>query len=373
MVPSVPDDEDYRDGRRYHALVGLGPGKYNYVFSCSDMFYSCATVLFTGPEVYEVQTVESPLLRTATTVNWTTVGTVSMRSVVSPGVTPADTVMVSKPVRTTIESGTWSEARIRVEYEEGHLADPDTITLLWYDGARGLYVPSTGQRHDPDARTVEGDMPSGDVVTAVFGELSESHQNNPPRLEISYDIKDAYVDKRLWFDASASSDPDGGTLLFHWDFTDNGLPGPWVPGVTAYTVYEDEGTYLVVLRAMDGQNAHFQYVNITIREEQDVTPGPFDNPTMLFLLGSLLVVAFGIAVAYRLHRPSTYDDLFGKAYRRREEDEYSQLFRKLTQEELRGEWDEDLEDDQDEDLDDDGEDEEDPEGRDDPGEDEGTD
>jgi hypothetical protein len=260
-----------------------------------------------------------------------------------------------------------------LKYEEGHLADPETITLLWYDSARGLYVPTTRQHHDANNRTVEGDMPSGDVVMAVFGELSESHQNNPPHLEISYDIKDAYVDKRLWFDASASSDPDGGTLLFHWDFTDDSVPGPWVPGVTAYNVYEAEGTYEVVLRALDGQNEHFQHVNVTIRVEEDVSPGPFDNPTMLFLLGSLLVIAFGIAIAYRLHRPSTYDDLFGKAYRRREEDEYSQLFRKLTQEELRGEWDEDLEEELVRDLEEDGEVENDPDEGADSGEDERTD
>jgi hypothetical protein len=48
------------------------------------------------------------------------------------------------------------------------------------------------------------------------------------------------------------------------------------------------------------------------------------------------VIAFGIAVAYRLHRPRTYEDIYGKAYRQREEDEYSQLFRKLTEEDLRG-------------------------------------
>lgn len=179
-------------------------------------------------------------------------------------------------------------------------------------------------------------MPSGDVVMAVFGRLSDENVNDPPVLVISYDIRDAFRGEVMTFDASCSTDPDGTDLLFHWDFTDDGEPGPWVPGTVVPHVFESRGVHRVVLRAIDGENVHYKEENVTIRAEREYSPGPWDNPGALFLLASLMVIAFGLAMAYRLHRPRTYDDLYGKAYRRRDEDEYSQLFRKLTEEELIG-------------------------------------
>ena len=171
---------------------------------------------------------------------------------------------------------------------------------------------------------------------AVFGVLNETDANNPPNLAIRYDKKDAYVNEVLWFDATCSTDPDDTLNLFYWDFTDDGRPGPWVPGLYAYHVFDEKGTHEVGLMAIDGGNRHYLYENVSIRAEREYTPGPWDNPGALFLLASLLVIAFGLAVAYRLRKPKTYDNLFGKAYTPRDDDEYSQLFRKLTEEDLVG-------------------------------------
>jgi hypothetical protein len=276
------------------------------------------------------------------TVNWTDTGTVNLLQVTSPGHEPADVVLLSRPYRVVLLDGVWTEASIDLVYDLADLVDVGTVTLLWYDPVRGIWVPSTGQQREPDDARISGDLPSEDVVLAIFGALSASNQNNPPLLAISYDIKDAYVDERMEFDASASTDPDGGTLLFYWDFNDDGELGPWVAGVRASYVFRTMGTHELVLRAIDGQNEHLLYQNITIRAERDVQPGPFDNKGALFMLGSMLVIAFGLAIAYRLHRPKTYDDLFGKAYRTQEEDEYSQLFRKLTEQDLLGEMEEEV-------------------------------
>jgi hypothetical protein len=336
MVPSDPGDDNYRDGARFHVAVELPPGEHRFVFSCKDLFYSCATVLYQGPQVYLVQTIPSPNLGATVTINWTEVGVVTMQAVASPGPVPPETVMISNPVRTIVNPGVWSDARIRLEYGTGQIVEDETITLLWYDPARFLWVPASAQRHDPGANTVEGDLPSGDVVMAVIGRLSDENVNNPPNLVISYDIGDAYVGELLMFDASCSTDPDGGELLFHWDLNDDGEPGPWIPGTVVSRVYEEKGVHQVVLRATDGSDLYYKYENVTIRAEREYIPGPWDNPGALFLLASLMVIAFGMAVAYRLHRPRTYDDIYGKAYRQREEDEYSQLFRKLTEAELRG-------------------------------------
>ena len=336
MVRSDPGDDNYRDGVRFHAQERLPAGMNTYVFTCRDLFYSCATALYDGPMVYHIQTIEAPNLGATITINWTRVGSVTAQSVIPPGPEPPETVMISQTIRTIIDPGVWSQARLRLEYSTGHLVEEDTITLLWYDGIRGLWVPASGQHHDPVARTVEGNMPSGDVVMAVFGRLSDDHVNNPPNLVITYDTRDAYSGEVLWFDASCSTDPDGTVLLFYWDLTDDGKPGPWVPGTRVSHMFDEKGVYEVVLLAIDGGNPHYKAENVSIRAEREYSPGPWDNTSALFLLASLMVIAFGMAVAYRLHRPRTYDDLFGKAYREKEADEYSQLFRKLTEEDLMG-------------------------------------
>ncbi|NIP35305.1 MAG: hypothetical protein GWN74_10040, partial [Thermoplasmata archaeon] len=236
---------------------------------------------------------------------------VTMQAVPSPGPEPPETVMLSLPVRAIINPGVWSTAYLQLEYGTGQIVDEETITLLWYDPDRALWVPASGQSHDPDANTVKGEMPAGDMVMAVFGRLSEENVNNPPNLVISFDIKDAFQGELMTFDASCSTDPDGTTLMFHWDLTDDGEPGPWIPGTVAVQIFEEKGVHTVVLRAIDGGNLHYKSENVTIRAERDFQPGPWDNPGALFLLGSLLVIAFGLAVAYRLHRPRTYDDLYG--------------------------------------------------------------
>lgn len=344
MLPVDPDDTDHRGGSRYFATASLGPGEHKFVFTCKDPFYSCATALYDGPLVYMIQEVPSPSLGAVAIVNWTEVGTVAIRAMPMPGPGPTGTVVMSSTVRVSIDQGTWSDARLRLAYSSDYQIIEETITLLWYDTIRGMWVPASSQHHDAEGNTVEGQVPADDVVMAVFAELSSSDINRPPNLAIRYDIKDAYVDEVLWFDASCSTDPDHTLNLFYWDFTDDGELGPWVPGLRAYHVFEDEGVYRVVLMAIDGGNEHYTYENVSIRAEREYAPGPWDNPGILFILASLLVIAFGLAVAYRLRKPQTYDDLFGKSYHPSEVDEYSQLFRKLTEEELRGDLEDEPED-----------------------------
>jgi hypothetical protein len=186
---------------------------------------------------------------------------------------------------------------------------------------------------------VEGDLPGGGVF-AVFGAISRENINHPPLLQIAYDAKDAYVERNLGFDASKSSDPDGGVLLFYWSFGDEpgGAGAEWSPGVRASHVFKGAGVYVVALKAQDGENEEYLYRNVSIRKYEAAPPGPLDNPQVLFVMGLLLLMAFVIAIAnrIRLSRPKGYEAQFGGAYEREEEDEYAKLFRKLTEDELRG-------------------------------------
>ncbi len=59
-----------------------------------------------------------------------------------------------------------------------------------------------------------------------------------------------YVGKAIAFDARESSDPDGNTLIFTWDFGD-GFSGT---GATASHTYTSAGEYIVILTVSDGRD-----------------------------------------------------------------------------------------------------------------------
>jgi len=339
MVPDDPADATYTDGRGYHASVALETGAHQYVFSCRDAFFACATTLFDGPQVYKVDTVDISAVGVRVTVNWTELGTVSVLRASLPAPPPTGAVVLSSVVRLELEIGSWSSARVAMRYDVSSVIDPKSVGLWRFDVGRGLWVPASDQRVDPNGSVAEGELPGGGVF-AVMGAVSRENVNHPPALQISYDAKDAFVDRTLGFDASKSSDPDGGVLLFYWSFGDapGGAGAEWTPGVRVGHVFKGAGVYVVALKAQDGENEEYLYRNVSIRKYEAEPPGPLDNPQVLFVMGLLLLMAFVIAIAnrIRLTRPKGYEALFGSAYEREEEDEYAKLFRKLTEDELRG-------------------------------------
>jgi hypothetical protein len=337
MGPEDHSATGYRAGRVYVATVPLTAGAHEYVFSCRDPFFSCATALFEGPQVYLVETIDISAVGARVTVNWTERGSVSVLRAAPPSPPPAGVVVISTIVRFDLVAGAWSEARASLRYEAGATIDPSTIGLWRFDAGRGLWVPASGQ-HD-DGTRVEGDLPGGGVF-AVLGAISYEHQNKPPVLHIKYDSKDAYVDRPLQFDATCSTDPDSGVLLFYWSFGDapGGAGSVWVPGERVTHLFKGPGVYEVVLRALDGQNEVQLARNVSIRKYQAAAPGPLDNPGVLFVMGALLLLAFVLAVSnrIRLSRPEGYGAAIGGATHPEEEGEYDKLFRKLTEDELRG-------------------------------------
>lgn len=66
---------------------------------------------------------------------------------------------------------------------------------------------------------------------------------NPPYGNLPLDVG---------FDGSASSDPDGDSLTYDWDFGDGTSHGT---GATTRHIYTQAGTYTAILRVRDGQNA----------------------------------------------------------------------------------------------------------------------
>lgn len=342
MAKAAGEGSNYRDGVAYTARVALTVGAHQHVFTCRDEFYSCSTALVDGPGVYLIEELDIGTLGARLTVNWSELGTSTVLRSALPAAAPTGAVVISSVVRFELQLGEWSEANVSLSYAPNAAIDIASIGLMRYDGTRGLWVPAPGQVLNATAHRIEAALVGSGGVHAVMGAVSEQHQNRPPDLRIAYDAEDAYAGRKVAFDASRSTDPDGGVLLFYWSFAAS--PGEragtqWTAGRSLDHVFEDPGVYEVLLRAIDGGNEHVLSSNVSVRKYQGEAPGPLDNPQVLFVMGVLLLLAVVLAVfnRIRLGRPKGYDAHFGTAYTDdREEDEYSQLFRKLTEDELRG-------------------------------------
>lgn len=72
------------------------------------------------------------------------------------------------------------------------------------------------------------------------------HVNQPPTASLN--VLDSAAKKTdVWFDASGSSDPDGDTITFQWDFGDGNIASG---EVVSYS-YSATGTYVVTLEVSD--------------------------------------------------------------------------------------------------------------------------
>ena len=342
MAKAAGAGSAYRDGVEYVVHVPLFVGAHQHVYTCRDEFFGCSTALADGPSVFLVEELDISILGARLTVNWSELGTASVLRSSLPAPLPTGAAVISSVVRFELQAGEWSEARVVLSYTPSAVIDPATIGLMRYDASRSLWVPAPDQASNASAHRVSGALVGAGGVHVVVGAVSEQHQNRPPELHITYDAKDAFAGREVGFDASRSTDPDGGALLFYWSFA--AAPGEragaeWTAGLRLDHVFEEPGVYEVVLKAQDGGNEHLLSSNVSVRRYQDEPPGPLDNPGVLFVMGLLLLLAVVLAVfnRIRLGRPRGYEAHFGRAYTdRREEDEYSQLFRKLTEDELRG-------------------------------------
>ena len=76
-------------------------------------------------------------------------------------------------------------------------------------------------------------------------------ENRPPVLGIQALPQEAYAPSTIAFDASNSSDPEGGSVIVEWDFGD----GAGAMGTTVVHAYEQEGTFQVRVTVTDPQGA----------------------------------------------------------------------------------------------------------------------
>ena len=89
----------------------------------------------------------------------------------------------------------------------------------------------------------EGLSSSTDIKVIVVDAL-----NNPPQAAFMTNSTEGPLPLNLQVDASSSSDPDGDSLIYQWDFGD----GTTATGVTASHTYTQSGNYVITLRVDDG-------------------------------------------------------------------------------------------------------------------------
>ena len=77
-------------------------------------------------------------------------------------------------------------------------------------------------------------------------------RNAPPTAAFSVSPIQGGTNTSFQFDASASSDPEGGTLQASWDWEDDGtFDAPWSENLTAWHTFDAPGTYTVRLNLGD--------------------------------------------------------------------------------------------------------------------------
>ena len=110
------------------------------------------------------------------------------------------------------------------------------------------------------------DIQSDATISVTFNAVTVDNQN--PTAVIDASVTSGTAPLEVTFDASRSSDPDGDTLTFDWDF-DNGSNQS---GVNVTTVFDSVGEYDVILMVSDG-NGGTQQQTVKITVTEDTTGG----------------------------------------------------------------------------------------------------
>jgi PKD repeat protein len=130
----------------------------------------------------------------------------------------------------------------------------DGAQLVDIDTDGDLDIISIGWTHD-DVLLYENRSPGGGVFPPV---------NLPPVASLVATPTMGAVPLTVSFDASASSDPDGDALTFHWGFGD-GMNGVGT-GSTPSRTYTEVGSYLVTLLVGDGTDFSQAQVRVLVHE-----------------------------------------------------------------------------------------------------------
>ena len=112
------------------------------------------------------------------------------------------------------------------------------------------------------------------VVTAASGDKDASitvtvTSNDSPTASFVYSPSSPKVNENVYFNASASSDPDGSIIAYRWDFGDGGTGS----GVTVTHKYRAAGSYTVVL-VVEDNSGYLGSASLTLSAANGSAPNP---------------------------------------------------------------------------------------------------
>jgi PKD repeat protein len=165
-------------------------------------------------------------------------------TVVPPPAPPAP------PVASFIFSPTTPYTGQNVTFDASSSYDPDgtIVSYIWSfgDGTTGYGEVVTHIYVDDGTYVVELTVVDNDTLTDTESK-EVTVLNRPPVASFTESAKTAYTDTTIYFNASASYDPDGKIIDYFWDFGD----GTTGTGVFVSHSYPDDGTYTVTLTVTD--------------------------------------------------------------------------------------------------------------------------
>ena len=121
-------------------------------------------------------------------------------------------------------------------------------------------VYSTGDQQTQEENQEQEQPPPEDPPDSDPLSQNQSPSNQPPKAKVSANKTDVVVSEEIAFDASGSSDIDGDTLSFSWNFGDGNKSQD---EITTHS-YSEPGTYNAVLMVNDGKLESYGYLTITV-------------------------------------------------------------------------------------------------------------
>jgi PKD repeat protein len=135
--------------------------------------------------------------------------------------------------------------------------DGEIISYLWTfgDGETGFGETATHTYSSAGIYTVQLTvMDDGGLTDTATTVANISNTGNSPPVADAGGPYSGAIDEEIQFDASATYDPDGDTLIYLWDFGDGSTsPLPSQSPLAAHA-YSEAGTYTVQLAVSDGAN-----------------------------------------------------------------------------------------------------------------------
>ncbi|MEQ9103552.1 MAG: PKD domain-containing protein [Rhodothermales bacterium] len=255
--------------------------------------------------------------RSSTVHTYTDAGSYVVTLTVSDGVmsdSATQEIIVSSPNVAPIAAFTASPiggtAPLEVTFDGSPSSDPnsDDLTYAWDygDGQTGSGSSTVNTFTQAGSYTVRLTVSDGVMSDSATQEIVISEANVAPMAVFSVSVTSGQAPLEVSFDATSSTDPDGDSLSFSWDFGD----GMFDVGVVVTHSYTEAGVYTAVLTVSDEllQSVHEVEIDVAsgVSTEDNSLPthlvfeSAFPNPFTQDLSVRLLVPTVQNVVTLRV-------------------------------------------------------------------------